>query len=128
RYRASGEIEYLGRLDDQVKIRGYRVELGEIEAAIAAQPSVAQVAVTVRKQASGDARLVAYVTAGTPSAIIDIPELRASLKERLPEYEIPSAFVVLDRLPLTVNGKVDRAALPEPDAPRGDADTSTAPH
>ncbi len=87
RYRADGEIEYLGRLDDQVKIRGYRVELGEIEATLAQHTSVGQAAVVLRAQASGDQRLIAYVSASageTPVAA----ELRAYLKERLPEYEV----------------------------------------
>ena len=157
RYRAGGDIEYLGRLDDQVKIRGYRVELGEVEAVIAAHPAIDQVAVTVRQQTSGDARLVAYVTRTRLDSLVveanphACPErssfdaaqderrracpyaheletaLRAYLKERLPEYEIPSAFVVLEQLPLTVNGKIDRAALPEPDAPRGAEDARIAP-
>src|SRR5262245_11797205 len=124
RYRAGGDIEYLGRLDDQVKIRGYRVELGEVEAAIAAHAAVAQVALTVRRGASGDARLIAYVTA---RSLFDPADLRAYLAERLPEYEMPSAVVVLDELPLTVNGKIDRARLPEPEAPHGDAHARVAP-
>ena len=125
RYRADGNIEYLGRLDDQVKIRGYRVELGEIDAAIAEHPGVTQ-AVVVAREERGGKRLVAYV-ASPAEAALDSRALRNFLESRLPEYEIPSAFVVLGALPLTVNGKVNRAALPEPDLQKGDGHGSQAP-
>jgi hypothetical protein len=108
-----GEIEFLGRRDQQVKLRGFRVELGEIEAALGAHPSVRDSVVVVHEAADGDKRLVAYLVA---SEELDIPRLRGFLKERLPDYMIPQAFVALDSLPLTPNGKVDRRALPAPEA------------
>ncbi|HET6764467.1 MAG TPA: amino acid adenylation domain-containing protein, partial [Longimicrobiaceae bacterium] len=114
RYLAGGTIEYLGRLDHQVKIRGFRIEIGEVEAALAAHPSVQDAAVIARESADGDRRLVAYVVA-KPGASADVAELRAHLKKRLPEHMVPSAFMVLDALPMTPNGKVDRRALPEPE-------------
>ncbi|HSG39439.1 MAG TPA: amino acid adenylation domain-containing protein, partial [Thermoanaerobaculia bacterium] len=103
RWRPDGELEYLGRLDHQVKVRGFRVELGEIETALLAHPDVQDAAVLALGE-GGDRRLVAYVV-GDPS------ELRGYLKEKLPEYMVPSAFVALDALPLTPNGKIDRRAL-----------------
>ncbi|MBW8873687.1 MAG: amino acid adenylation domain-containing protein [Acidobacteria bacterium] len=111
RFLPHGEVEYLGRLDHQVKIRGFRVELGEIEAALAALAGVRQAVVVVREDA-GDRRLVAYVV-GDVSA----EALRQSLRERLPDYMVPAAFVSLVALPLTANGKVDRKALPAPEQP-----------
>jgi hypothetical protein len=114
RWRADGSIEYLGRNDDQVKIRGYRIELGEIEARLALHEQIQEVAVMAREDLPGDKRLVAYVTRarGTDP---DIEALRAHLKAALPEYMVPSAFVVLERLPSSPNGKLDRKALPAPD-------------
>ena len=108
----SGEVEFLGRLDGQVKIRDFRVEPGEVESALRAHDEVSEAVVIPRDEAS-DTRLVAYVVPRRPSASLS-DELRASLSARLPSYMVPSAFVALDALPLTLNGKVDRDALPAP--------------
>ncbi len=121
RYRADGTIEFLGRIDQQVKVRGFRVELGEVEAALAQHPSVREATVVAAgdgrdgESHGGYTRLVAYVVAegGRP---LPVTELRAALAERLPDYMVPSHFVTLDRLPLTTNGKIDRKALPAPEA------------
>ncbi|HEX6292329.1 MAG TPA: amino acid adenylation domain-containing protein [Herpetosiphonaceae bacterium] len=133
RFLPDGAIEYLGRLDHQVKVRGFRIELGEIEAALLQHPAVRE-AIVVAREDSGHTRLVAYVveqrTVRPPGAQRtkeqaenQEPEtpnskLRTYLKERLPDYMVPSAFVFLDALPLTPNGKVDRRALPAPDTAR----------
>ncbi|WP_156750241.1 phosphopantetheine-binding protein, partial [Mycobacterium sp. E2479] len=115
RWRADGQLDYLGRADEQVKIRGYRIELGEIQTALMGVEGVEQAAVIAREDRPGDKRLVGYVT-GT----VDPARARAALAERLPGYMVPTAVVVLDALPLTVNGKLDTRGLPAPDYADGD--------
>jgi amino acid adenylation domain-containing protein len=124
RYGEDGNIEFLGRGDDQVKVRGFRIELGEIEAVLARHAAVKQVVVLARggeveKDAGGDKRLLAYVVpsreASMSSGEIKGEELRAYLKQQLPDYMVPQAVVILPKLPLTANGKIDRNALPEPE-------------
>ncbi|MGN9817936.1 amino acid adenylation domain-containing protein [Streptomyces sp. SD11] len=119
RRRADGVVEYLGRTDRQVKIRGNRVELGEIEAALARQASVAQAAVTVTSTGSGGSALVAYVVPAR-DARPEPADLQAALADALPEPMVPGAYVVLDALPLTPSGKLDRAALPAPQTVRAE--------
>ena len=114
RYLPDGNIEFLGRIDNQVKIRGFRIELGEIEAAIAQHPAIRETVVIVRENATDDKQLVAYVVPYQEPAPA-ISDLRHFLKQQLPDYMIPNAFVVLETLPLTPNGKVDRKSLPPPD-------------
>ncbi|NNH75064.1 amino acid adenylation domain-containing protein [Nocardia uniformis] len=114
RWTVDGELEYLGRADQQVNLRGFRIELGEIEAALLAEPRVRESAVAVRRdEAVDEIRIVGYVVP-EGSAVIDAAELKQAVARRLPEHMIPAAIVVLDRIPLTVNGKLDRAALPAP--------------
>ena len=115
RWSSLGELEYLGRNDHQVKVRGYRIELGEIEAAIHRHERVRECAVIVSDDKTAGKRLVAYLAAEAGEAI-DAEELRRFLSSVLPEYMIPSLFVTLNELPLSPNGKVDRSALPAPDA------------
>ncbi|WP_158501869.1 non-ribosomal peptide synthetase, partial [Vitiosangium sp. GDMCC 1.1324] len=110
-----GDVEYLGRIDDQVKIRGFRIELGEIESALAQHSAVREVVVVPREDGSGEKQLVAYAVAHSGTAEPSVGELRSFLRERLPEYMVPAAFVFLDAIPLTANGKVNRRALPAPD-------------
>ncbi|MBO3462193.1 non-ribosomal peptide synthetase [Aetokthonos hydrillicola Thurmond2011] len=114
RYLADGNIEYLGRTDSQVKIRGFRIELGEIETVLSQHPLVREVAVIARVDQPGNPQLVAYVVSNSKSDAIST-ELRSFLKQTLPEYMIPSAFVSLEKIPLTPNGKLDRRTLPAPD-------------
>ncbi len=116
RLNADGQIEFVGRRDQQVKLRGFRVELGEIEAALAGHPAIRECAVIARNDINREKRLIAYFVAegATPS----VSELRAFMSGQLPDYVVPSAFVKLDALPLSANGKVNRLALPDPDNAR----------
>ncbi|WP_217128250.1 alpha/beta fold hydrolase, partial [Streptomyces sp. AC558_RSS880] len=113
RWTPHGELAYLGRADNQIKLRGYRIELGEIESALLAHETVGQAVVTVRTQPSGEPALVAYTVADGDAA--DTAELRRHVAASLPSYMVPSAFVRLDALPVTPNGKLDTKALPDPD-------------
>ncbi|MEH2206526.1 MAG: amino acid adenylation domain-containing protein [Nostoc sp.] len=113
RYLSDGNIQFLGRIDNQVKIRGFRIELGEVEAAIAQHPTVQETVVVAREDIPGRKYLAAYIVPNQSNAPTT-SELRGFLKEKLPDYMIPGAFVMLDALPLTPNGKVDRRALPVP--------------
>jgi len=109
KYRADGTIEFIARMDEQVKVRGYRVELSEIEAVLSQLPEVEESAVIARETAAGDRQLVAYVTVNKPTFTAN--QLRSFLRQKLPDYMVPTALVTLGRLPLTANGKVDKRAL-----------------
>ena len=126
RFFADGNLEFLGRVDHQVKIRGFRIELGEIESVLLELPEVRECVVAVREDAPGDRRLAAYVVPAAGAAPA-AGELRAAVRVRLPEYMVPSAFVVLGALPLTANGKVDRKALPAPDFARPELEQPYTP-
>ncbi len=115
RFLPDGQIEFLGRIDGQVKIRGFRVELGEVEATLLGHPDVSEAVVVARDDDAGGKRLAAYVVAASEGAV-DLDGLRRRLAERLPGYMVPSTISLLDSLPLTENGKLDRKALPEPQA------------
>ena len=123
RHLDNGAIEFLGRIDHQVKIRGFRIELGEIEIVLLKHPAVAQVVVLARADEPGQSRLAAYIVPHASQAPTTI-ELRGYLKEHLPDYMIPQAFVSLPALPLTPNGKLDRRALPAPDPGRPETESS----
>jgi hypothetical protein len=125
RWKADGTIEFLGRNDLQVKIRGFRIELGEIEARLGEVAGVGEVVVVAREDEPGEKRLVAYYTLGEEKergegeesgVRVGAEELREYLGQKLPEYMVPAAYVRLEKLPLTANGKVDRKGLPAPDA------------
>jgi amino acid adenylation domain-containing protein len=123
RYRTDGNIEFLGRIDHQLKIRGFRIEPGEIEAALRTNAAVEQVVVLARQDGPEDQQLVAYIVPRRRQSL-QVSKLRAHLKQMLPEYMVPSAFVVLDKLPLTSNGKVDHRVLPAPNWSRREAEAS----
>ncbi|HEX8934314.1 MAG TPA: condensation domain-containing protein, partial [Pseudonocardiaceae bacterium] len=114
RWAPSGKLEYLGRADEQVKIRGFRIEPGEIETVLATHPGVSEVVVIAREDQPGTKRLVAYLVAAAEQ-VPTTAELRAHLTHTLPDYMVPAVFVMLEALPLSVNGKVNRKALPAPD-------------
>ncbi len=118
RYLSDGQLEYLGRIDHQVKVRGFRVELGEVEAALAAHPALADAVVVAREDQPGDRRLVAYGVPAFDTAPPSARDIRDFLRQRLPEFMVPSHVVLLAELPRTPNGKVDRRALPAPDLAR----------
>ncbi|HEY0602555.1 MAG TPA: amino acid adenylation domain-containing protein, partial [Herpetosiphonaceae bacterium] len=141
RFLPDGAIEYLGRLDFQVKVRGFRIELGEIEAALGQHPQIREVVVVARQDVPGETRLVAYLVEnqeprtknldagpdGSKFSVLGSDSLRRFLHDKLPEYMIPAAFVTLDALPLSPNGKVDRKALPAPDTSRPELEAAFVP-
>jgi len=121
RYLRGGEIEYLGRLDNQVKIRGFRIELGEVECVLRQHPSVAAAVAVLREDHDGEKQLAAYFVPAKTQSPPHPAELAEFLGRKLPDYMTPSAFVALDVLPLTLSGKIDRKALPDPDPEQGRA-------
>jgi amino acid adenylation domain-containing protein/non-ribosomal peptide synthase protein (TIGR01720 family) len=126
RFRSDGTIEFMGRIDHQVKIRGYRIEPGEIEARLLEQREILEAVVMAREDQPGQRRLVAYVAPDTPEAL-DLHEVRRRLQDTLPDYMVPSAFVLVDALPRSANGKIDRHALPVPDLAAQGARSYTPP-
>lgn len=125
RYLPSGEIEFLGRRDEQIKIRGFRIELGEIESALAKYPGVREVAVVARERISGEKSLVAYVVPEQRTEI-SAGKFRNFLRQQLPDYMVPSAFMFLDSMPMTPNGKINRQGLPEPEFDLASTETTVA--
>ena len=123
RFLPGRDIEYLGRIDHQVKIRGFRIELGEIESVMCKHPAVREVTVMARGDTADNKRLVAYLVGSEP--VPAVSELRDHLRKKLPDYMVPSAFVFLDKLPLTSSGKIDLKALPEPEQERPELVTSS---
>jgi amino acid adenylation domain-containing protein len=117
RWRASGTLEFLGRIDGQVKLRGFRIELGEVEAVLDGHPDVSAAVAIVREDSPGDQRLVAYIVPAAEGAP-DVERLRRDCKAKLPPFMVPSAYVTLEAFPTTANGKLDRRALPAPDGSR----------
>jgi amino acid adenylation domain-containing protein len=136
RYLANGDIEFLGRNDFQVKLRGFRIELGEIEARLAEHPAIRDAVVLAREESPGEKRLVAYYTTSIDSPVAGAEELRSHLSSCLPDYMVPAAYVALETLPLTANGKLDRKSLPAPagaacaargyEPPEGELETALA--
>ncbi len=126
RFLPNGDVEYLGRIDHQVKIRGFRIELGEIQSALEEQPGVRQAVVLPREEAAGERRLLAFVVVD-PEQAPAAGELRSALSQRLPDYMVPAGFVLLESLPLTQNGKVDRKALLAAAVPARDGEVAYAP-
>jgi hypothetical protein len=125
RWRGDGVLEFLGRVDQQVKVRGHRIELGEIESVLGSHEGVKDAVVVVREEEPGEKRLVGYVVMREGSGL-EVGDLREHAKGKLPEYMVPSVLVRLESLPLSPNGKVDRRALPAPDA-RGGVDLAFVP-
>src|SRR5581483_5750878 len=128
RWRANGTLEFLGRVDDLVKINGHRIEPGEIEAVLRQHPQVQHAVVVARTNAEGIFHLVAYLVPAQQTEPPDGKQVRAYLQQRLPDAMLPSTVVLLETLPLTANGKIDRRALPEPlsDASGEEGDTAPA--
>ncbi len=126
RFRGDGTLEFLGRLDNQVKLRGFRIELGEIEVLLSQYPNIKDVVVMVRGDVPGDQRLVAYLVLESDISL-SVEELRSFLQAKIPDYMIPSAFLLLQTLPLTANGKIDRKALPAPEKINTDIEQSFVP-
>jgi thioesterase domain-containing protein/acyl carrier protein len=133
RWRSDGALEFLGRIDHQVKIRGFRIELGEIEVALTSFSAIAEAVVLAHKSSTGEQQLVAYLTC-PPNTVSNrvaqapaVEELRDFLKQKLPDYMVPSFFIFLDKLPLNSNGKIDRRALPDPDQIRLEREIFVAP-
>lgn len=124
RYQADGSLEFLGRIDHQVKIRGFRVELGEIETVLREHAAIQQAVAVVREEKPGEKRLVGYVVKKAGTGELDLIQLRAYLREHLPEYMVPNALKLLESMPLTANGKLDRKALPIAETTSSDSNKS----